>query len=259
MLVLYFSFSLAGAIQAATEGPTMPEFPSRIQHFKEEQWPAIEGKFRIVREYLKFRERLELRGGPSITTREIKGANQTEEHVQAPGFNTLFTMSILPAWEIGAASYVYFGKIKKLQFEIDQTTVLGNGKFRDTTFSPLIRYIHPKEFISHWLWFLIGGPAWSQQTLKLEDFVDRHGTFRQNHKLTYESEGGVLGFGLQENLPHRSMNPVYVEFIYSYMMARKVTLVDASNFSEVQTIQYEDVKKPINGSIFIFNLGMSIF
>jgi len=210
------------------------------------------------------RERLSLTAGLSATSRVIRGTRSTEEHLNAPGFNTYLLLQLSEQWELGLGGYVFFGKTSHLNFNIGGNQVRTNGAYRDTTFAPVIRYITPFQYKPNWNWYALGGPSWSQQTVKLEDFVDTQGAFRREHKITLEAFGGSLGFGLLERIPgsytdNKLTHPVYIEFLFSYMLVNRQTLVDASDFTEVQTVNYEDAKRPSSSSIYILNFGLTIF
>ena len=209
------------------------------------------------------RERISLKAGLSATSRIIRGAKSTEEHLNAPGFHTYLSFQFTEQWELALGGYVFFGKTSHLNFTIAGNQVRTNGAYRDTTFAPTIRFLTPLQYEQNWNWYVIGGPSWSQQTVKLEDFIDVAGNLRHQHKITLLANGGTLGFGLQEKVqkkrPDNITHPVYIEFLYSYMLVNRITLVDASNFSEVQTVNYEDSKRPASSSIYILNFGMAIF
>jgi len=207
----------------------------------------------------KVRERLVLRAGPGITQRKIHASNKTEDNLLAGGFTTSFTYTPHLQWEVGIASYIYFGKIDRLEYAVNGNTVHGNGSFRSTTFLPIVKYITDISPKNAWNLYLTGGPAWSLQSFKLQSFIDSHGVVRNHHKITYESRGAVIGFGFQEMLMYKELHAAYVEFLYSYMEAHKVNLVDSSDFTKVQTVSYDDQKSPINGNIFMLNFGIVLF
>lgn len=221
-------------------------------------------QLKYLRQGPSVRERLSLKAGLSATSRVIHAANSTEDHQNSPGFHTYLCFQFTENWELALGGYVFFGRTRHLNFDIAGNQVRTNGHYRDTTFTPTIRFLTPLEYKQNWNWYVIGGPSWSQQTVKLEDFFDSTGTFRHQHKLTLLANGGTIGFGVQEKTPgnhlaQKMTQPVYIEFLYSYMMVNRVTLVDASDFSEVETVNYEDTKRPSRSSIYVLNFGMTIF
>jgi hypothetical protein len=101
--------------------------------------------------------------------------------------------------------------------------------------------------------------VWSLQSLKLQPFRDNQGTTRSKHKVTYDSVGALIGLGVEEILPYKKLHPVYAEIVFKYMQGRKVTLVDASDFTEVERVSYDDRETQINGFIILLNMGITVF
>jgi|GEM_PF-689566 len=207
----------------------------------------------------KIRDRIALKAGPSITARKIRADNNTEADGFAWGLNTYFAFTLHPEFETGIGGTIFLGKHQKLQFNVVNERVTTSGSYRDTTFYPYFKYLPNWAASDKYLPYILVGPTFSQQTIKLEDFVDSRNALRKNHKLTFEAQGGILGFGVEENLWQKSQHASYIEILVSYMEVKKIVLVDASDFTEVETVSYEDVKKNINGFIFIINSGVLLF
>jgi hypothetical protein len=108
--------------------------------------------------------------------------------------------------------------------------------------------------------YLALGPAWSLQTVKFDDEVQSDGPlFNRNQKLTFESYGGSLSIGFEEDLPYKEMHQVYIELNYSYMETYKVRVVDKSDFTETNILSVEESKQNFNGHFFAISIGMTIF
>jgi hypothetical protein len=241
---------------AGLTGPT--SWATEIKREKIEQY-IQETRVSLVEEINKLKDKLELRAGVSFTNRKVKADFDTEDDVQAPGFQTAIALRASPRFEINVSSYVHLGKVNQLDFEFDGMRLQGDGSQTSAAFAPLLKFIPGNVVMKNWYPYYFAGPSWSLQSLKLKPFIDRQGVSRIDHKLTYESVGGVIGIGLEEHLPFKEMHPVFLELLFSYMHAYEVKLVDASDFIEVKTISDEERSSKINGTIFMVNMGMTFF
>ncbi len=130
---------------------------------------------------------------------------------------------------------------------------------RTVSFGPLLKYITFYQPLENWHLYGSLGPTWSIKTVKIEEYRTDSQTFRENDKLTYISRGGIVTFGIEEILNYKEEHPVYLEFLYGFYKAKKVSLVDASNNREVQTLSTETADNDIEDHIYMINFGMTIF
>jgi hypothetical protein len=201
-----------------------------------------------------------LKGGLSTTWAELrtKGVEENEEDsFFGMGFNTHLIYR-WKRWEAGLSSYIYWGDIDGLKFRTQGQTIEGDATFRHVSFGSVLRYTFlANQVYLNWHMYVGLGPSWSLQTIKL-DSPQTNGTFTSNQKLTYESRGGFIMIGLEENLPFKEMHPVYVEFLYSFKQSRKVSIVDSSDATEVDIITTE--RNRLNSGHFIMvSMGITIF
>ncbi len=198
---------------------------------------------------------LALRAGPGLSRSTVNALNGTEDHFNALGFNTHFGY-LTRRWEVNLSSYVHFGKIDGLHFTVGNNQVEADGSFRTMFFAPMFKYVTEITPKTNWNLYFTAG---SVQSIKLAPFTDHTGVARPNHRINYESRGGIIGIGMQEMLPFKKMHPVYVEFLYSYVRAYRMTLVDTSDFKEVNTVEAEDTSFKVFDSLFMVNLGLLLF
>ena len=100
---------------------------------------------------------------------------------------------------------------------------------------------------------------WSLQTVKLDTFSSTGPLYNKNQKLTFESTGGTFVLGFEEDLPYKEMHPVFFEFMYSYKQSRKVSVVDASDFTETNILSTEEIGQDLSGHFYMVSIGMLLF
>ena len=200
-----------------------------------------------------------LKGGVSYTSANIEGLEGTEDDMRGIGFNTHFGHK-WKYFEVDLSSYIYWGNIDDLTFQANGESIMGSGSFRHVSFGPVLKYHtqYPKLF-KNWTPFIGLGPVWSLQTVKFDNFTSSGSSFNSDQKLTFESFGGLVVVGLQEQLKNNEAHPVFVEFMYSYKKARKVVVVDASDSVETEIISTEKGQRKLNGHFFMVSVGMTIF
>lgn len=216
---------------------------------EESQWPELDH----------LSKRLALKAGPSVAYRVLRADFHTEDRFFTPGLNTQVSFSITPQWHVALLGHIFLGKNGNLDFDVNGQRLSGNGNYSAVSFGPVIHYTFKQQLAPTWHYFTKLGPIWSMQTIKLDPFTDAQGRLRSDHKVTYQSSGGLIGVGIEEVLPYKSMHPFYAEIIFKYMQGRKVAVVDASDFTEIETITYDDKKTRINGMILLLNIGITVF
>jgi hypothetical protein len=203
--------------------------------------------------------RIALKAGPSISYRTLHADFNTEDHFVTPGINTQVSISFTNQWHLALQGHIFMGKNDKLEYELNGQRLPGQGSYSSVSFGPVIQYIFEQEIKPTWHYYIKTGPLWSMQSLKLQPFRDNQGVIRSQHKVTYESGGAMIGLGVEEILPYKKLHPVYVELVFKYMQGRKITLVDASDFTEVERVSYDDRETQINGFTLLLNMGITVF
>lgn len=206
-----------------------------------------------------YRYDFSLKGGISQTYAHINGTDKSEDLMHGTGFNTHFGYK-WKYFELTLSSYIYWGEIEALTFNADGETITGEGTFRHVSFGPVLRYqFRGVQPFKNWFLFAGLGPVWSLQTIKMEEFTASGPKFNRNKKLAFESTGGVLAIGLEEDLPYKEMHPVFVEFVYSYKKSRKLSIVDASDFVETNILSSQEADQDLSGHFFMISLGFTVF
>ncbi|MBT3585143.1 MAG: hypothetical protein HN509_09555 [Halobacteriovoraceae bacterium] len=205
-----------------------------------------------------YEDELVLKGGVNAGRMEITGFNGSEDNSGGVGFNTHFGYK-WTKWEFALSSYIYYGKVDQLAFQGNSSQINGNGSFRHVSFGPLLKYLTDYQPFKNYNFYFGGGPSWSLQTIKLEDFRVVSGEFKRQHKLTYRSFGGLLVFGIEEQMAFKQQHPVYVEFVYSYMAASKVSVVDAGDFSDTNILSESKPGQSIETWFWMISAGIALF
>jgi hypothetical protein len=199
-----------------------------------------------------------LKGGPGFTYTNVETFNGREDSFTGYGLNTAFGYRYMPL-ELNLISHVFFGKIDNLQFQANNSVVQAAGPMRSVSFGINLKYFTPWKVKKNWRLYVATGPLWCQQTVDLSSFTTQNGERRDESKLALTSKGGVLALGFEEMLQYKEMNAVYIEINYSYAKVKEVSVVDISNFREVQTLSSEDTQQRIRGNTIMLNLGMTVF
>lgn len=201
---------------------------------------------------------LALRGGVNIERNRLEALNASEDHYTGTGVNTHFGYK-WTRWELMASSQIHFGKIEHLEFQVGDNYVVGNGSVRTVQIGPRAKYdigYRPKK---DWYVYTAFGPIWSMRTIKLERF-QASGEFKDKYKVVYESVGGLFAIGIEEITKFKEMHPVYFELSYNYTRSYKVSLVDASDFTEVVILSEAEAKRQhIEAHVIAFSMGIVIF
>ena len=199
-----------------------------------------------------------VKGGATTVYSFVKTHTNDTDHIFGGGFNTHVAYPY-KNYEFTFSSYIFLANVHNLTFNANNTVVHGSGVLRSVSFGPILKYFTPYKPLPTWSLYLSGGPTWSLQTLKLDNFSVTQGDFLKDYKITYNSRGILLGIGIEEKLPYKEMHPVFFEIIYNYLQAYKVSIVDASNYSEVNILSDESNNQKIFGHILMINMGITIF
>jgi hypothetical protein len=193
-----------------------------------------------------------------LKTSLIPSDKRKEDHTESAGFG--FNTSAgykWTNWEVMVASDVFFGQLKDLSFKVNSTEVTGDGYFRVFTVSPLTRYYTPYSLWNRWNVYASVGPTWSLHTFIISNTLN--GTsFDHKKRISFENRGGSLNIGVEEIVPYKEAHPTFFELGYSYMRSHQIYIVDASNFTDVVTLD-KQASKDFNGHYFIARFGITLF
>ena len=199
-----------------------------------------------------------LKTGLSYALEKINALVGTEDEVHAYGFNTAFGYRWINA-EFYITSTIYFGKIEDLSFKAGNIDYTGSGNFRSVTIGPTYKYILPFKIFKNWNYYLSVGPHWSIQTIEFNNYTASISNGTNEFKLTYESFGTALGFGLEEQTLYKEMHPVFIEVIFIKRSTYKVSVVDTTNPAEVNIVTTSEADQDITEKVLLINLGITIF
>jgi hypothetical protein len=96
------------------------------------------------------------------------------------------------------------------------------------------------------------GPALGHQSLKTHDVYITRGSYEPHHKITLESIGGVLGFGIEEEVSKKNYN-LFIELIGFMLQVRRIEVVGGTH-AKVETLSREKY----HGRSFEYGLQLNI-
>jgi len=199
-----------------------------------------------------------LKGGFSTAFSHLKYIDHSQDNALGIGFNTNFGYK-LKRWEFNLTSFIAFGEMEKLTYQIGNTRVQGEGSFNHVNFAPTARYYFDVKENGNWKCYLSVGPVWSLNTFKLEDFTIESGAYKEEYRYSYTSRGWLVALGFEEGLATKYLKPTFIEFLYSYQTAYEIALLDNSDFKNVETLNTDKVRTNIYTSIFMINFGIVFF
>mgnify|MGYP003684526607 CR=1 FL=1 len=199
-----------------------------------------------------------LKGGISTAFSHLKYIDSSQDNALGIGFNTNFGYKF-KRWEFNLTSFIAFGEMEKLTYQIGNTRVQGDGSFNHVNFAPTARYYFDVREDGKWKCYLYTGPVWSLNTFKLEDFTVESGNFNKKYRYSYTSRGWLLALGFEEGLSDKDLKPTFIEVLYSYQNAYEVALLDNSDFKNVETLNSDKVRTNIYTSILMINFGIVFF
>lgn len=198
--------------------------------------------------------------GSLIDNDENEGPGEDDDfdETKTPGLG--FTTSVAYRFtnlELGFGSDVYFGRMDDLTFSSEGRSIRGEGIFRVVNLSPTIKAYSPFTAFNRVVFYGGVGPNWSLQTFVFDDIVPGGG-FDNKKRVSFENYGGQVFIGVEQIKPTNSDHPAFLEIGYSYMNSYKVSILDATNESDVLTLSERDSRK-FSGHYFIVRLGAALF
>jgi hypothetical protein len=181
-----------------------------------------------------------------------------EDSMTGAGFNTHVAYK-WTSWEFALSSYIFWGDADGLRFRAQGNDIEGDATYRHVSFGPILRYtILSLPVYKNWHPYFGLGPSWSLQTIKMDE-PQTNGTFNSRQKLTYESRGGFLVLGLEEQVDFKEYHPVYIEFLYSYKKSRNLSVVDSNDPIETNILSTEETKQDLSGHFYMISIGITLF
>lgn len=195
---------------------------------------------------------------------------KTEEKSSGLGIFTSFGYT----WnrvEFGLESRLTMGKEAKLSFSSQGQKAQGVGSIMTVDISPFTK-LHSKTFhfpkkltnyfeslnLSPWYLYFKVGPSWQIQSINLDDF-EIEGFDNQDLKVTYESIGFSISFGIEEDLANKNLHPCFFEVNVSAYESYKVSLVDRSDRAAINILTERDAKQDIVTYQLMFIFGLTLF
>lgn len=223
------------------------------------KWPILTLLLLCSNAAFAFQNQMSLKGALSFNSSKIQGQEGTEDDMKGIGFNTHFGYR-WKYFELDLSSYIYWGDIEGLSFVANGENINGSGSFRHVSFGPIFKYhFQSPKFFKTWTIYTGLGPVWSLQTVKLESFTSSGPIFQRDQKLTFDSFGGMLVLGIEEQLKHKEAHPAFIEIVYSYKKSYKLSVVDAADPVETNILSREEADQDLSGHYFMVSVGLTIF
>ncbi len=193
-----------------------------------------------------------------LNTTLIPNENKNEDHSEstAVGFSTSVGYK-WTNWEFMFGSDVFFGNLKDLSFKINSNEVIGTGHYRVFSLSPILRYYTPYSISNRWNVFVSAGPSLSLHTFVISS-TSNGSTFSNKKRISYENRGGTINIGVEEIVPYKETHPTFFEIGYSYMRSRQLSIVDASDFKDVKTLE-QGISNDFYAHYLILRFGITLF
>jgi len=213
---------------------------------------------------LHLKERLAVKGGVGLSYFEVRNnmepddVGENEEHHLGGAMNTQFTYRY-KRWELGAASYVHFGKMKNFRYTIANNTIVGDGMMISVSYGPILKYYTDYSPRDPWQLYLLLAPQWALHTVNLSRYEVRQGEYSDKYKISYQTRGVMVGVGAEELLPHKEMHPAYLELVFYYNLVHRASILDKGDYQEVEPIEEERVDHQVKGYIIMLNIGITFF
>ena len=201
-----------------------------------------------------------LKGGIAASWTKIGTITDKEEALFDIGVSSSFGYKS-KNYEFAIASTAQFGRLDEdVRFKNGENTFVANGSHKSLVISPIIKKSTHIELIKNWCLYFGGGPVWSLQAVRLTSFdtplTDETPT---SAKLAYESFGGQLIIGIEEDLPYKEMHPVFIEISFMKTDSTRVSLVDTTDFKETRILASKSAQSDIDTHTIFLNMGMTIF
>ncbi len=166
---------------------------------------------------------------------------------------------IFKKFEMGISSHVYTGAIGEFELEAQGETLTGKGTVAIENFTLYFKYftdLYPFKF-----WRLYGtiGPSVSFNTIKLREFTTTSPDYTHNHKITTDSVGMFFALGIEENALRKTSRPNYIQLSYSAHRPTSFDVVDATNYTQVESIYQSESGLNLIIQTIMFEVGFVLF
>lgn len=166
--------------------------------------------------------------------------------------------------EINLSSYVNFSDMEETNQSLDGEDYFAEGNFRSTSFAFMTKYIFDRPLYKNtWHFTIQAGPTIGLQTYKFDsddedgdaDLVEPRDDFVT--KLTYDSFGYVLAFGVEEILD-KGLRPTYFELSYKYLQSRRGALASGEPHKIIARDE-QTIGSDIREHSLMFSIGITFF
>ncbi|WP_127717254.1 hypothetical protein [Halobacteriovorax sp. HLS] len=162
-------------------------------------------------------------------------------------------------YELSASSTIFFGKVNDLSFKVNDNKFTGSGNYQNLMVYPTLKYFIPWEPLNSWRIAAGVSPIFSQQTVRLKEFIST-GPFQGNKfKLTYDSVGWGVSLGFEEHLELKEMHPVYIEISYFSLYSVKSYLVDTTDPTKTNILSSQTKENDVGAETFMISMGIVLF
>jgi hypothetical protein len=201
---------------------------------------------------------LALKAGANYSVNRIKTKAKTDDFYSGYGFNTHFGYH----WnyvEISGSSYIHYGKTEELEFVVNDDRISGAGTVRFVSISPVVRWHTEWDPMKNYRFYIGGGPIWSIETVKIKKTSGTINAFLRETKITYESNGGIGVFGVEEVTPFKEMHPTFIELAFIYQRSYRVSTVDTSKTAETNILTTQRSFNDLQTFNILISIGITIF
>ena len=140
-----------------------------------------------------YNNEMHLKGGLNTVVTKARAFNNTNSYFSAIGLNSHFGYR-RDKWEYNITSYAYYGKVKDLDFHINDNIIkASDSSVRSISISPTLKYITDYSTDNNWHLFFSIAPCWALQTIKPKDYELQNSPYSPEHKIIFHSKGAQSG------------------------------------------------------------------
>lgn len=197
------------------------------------------------------------RVGMAVVGSTAKNKDESTK-VQSVGMAITYSR-IFTKWEFGISTHIYAGSIDDFYLEENGENLSGDGTLTTQSYSLFAKRFFEIYPIKYWRLYATAGPAFVFHTVKLRNFVASTPEFTHNHKVTYDSVGIKIAAGIEEHALRKKSRPNYLQISYSLHKPTKFRVIDATDFTKVESIYESNNVKDVVVHQVLLEIGFLLF
>lgn len=166
---------------------------------------------------------------------------------------------IFTKYEFGISTHVFVGAIDDFYLSENGEALTGDGTVSSQSYSIFIKRFFEIYPFKYWRFYAMIGPSAIFNTVKLRNFVSTSTQFTHNHKITSDAVGLTFAMGIEENALKKESRPNYFQISYSGHRPTKFTVIDATDFTQIESVYQSSKGRDIIIHTFMIEAGFLLF